>query len=568
MTISKLAQLLQGLVQNVDLTSEELHIGSLKLDDGTEATLSRSELASLKSNEHASGSDNQNVVAGDGLSGGGSGATVNLAVTADVLRDADKGVANGVASLGAGGKIPTSQLPNSVMEYQGSFDPASATFTDAGGNAGDVWLATAAGSYDAGSGSITYAIGDWAVHNGSVFEKSLNSDAVVSVNSQTGVVTLDADDIDDAATTHKFASAAQLEKVDYLTVTQAVDLDALETASHAAMTLHAGDATQQSANLSGQELELVQATDSTDGVMSAEDKAKLDGIEASADVTDAVNVDAAGAVMDADFASDGILVRSGGAGSYSVITDNSSNWDTAYTDRLKWDGGATDLVPATGRSSLELGDSATKDVGTGAGDVAAGDHDHDGTYSPVGHSHTASDVTDFDSAAKTAAVVNSTAGSETDQAASVAAMKTYVGNQIGSADDIVRTMVAGESFAQDVAFAVRMAVNGETVGRVYKCDITAASGAEAHVIGIVNPSAAKSAGDDIDVYMLGEIDSSVDFTASQDEGKPVFIDASGNPTVTAPSTSGHAVSQLGTVSAVGASTSKVMVQSPRLVYVA
>jgi len=34
------------------------------------------------------------------------------------------------------------------------------------------------------------------------------------------------------------------------------------------------------------------------------------------------------------------------------ITNNSSNWNTAYTDRLKWDGGSTSLVAATGRTSL------------------------------------------------------------------------------------------------------------------------------------------------------------------------------------------------------------------------
>ena len=34
------------------------------------------------------------------------------------------------------------------------------------------------------------------------------------------------------------------------------------------------------------------------------------------------------------------------------ITNNSSNWNTAFTDRLKWDGGSTDLVPSTGRTSL------------------------------------------------------------------------------------------------------------------------------------------------------------------------------------------------------------------------
>lgn len=36
-------------------------------------------------------------------------------------------------------------------------------------------------------------------------------------------------------------------------------------------------------------------------------------------------------VVDGDFGSDGILVRSGGPGVYSVITNNSSNWDTAFS---------------------------------------------------------------------------------------------------------------------------------------------------------------------------------------------------------------------------------------------
>jgi len=47
----------------------------------------------------------------------------------------------------------------------------------------------------------------------------------------------------------------------------------------------------------------------------------------------------------------GIAVSTGSTWGASV-TNNSTNWNTAYTDRLKWDGGATDLVAATGRTSL------------------------------------------------------------------------------------------------------------------------------------------------------------------------------------------------------------------------
>jgi hypothetical protein len=40
------------------------------------------------------------------------------------------------------------------------------------------------------------------------------------------------------------------------------------------------------------------------------------------------------------------------AGYAIPTTAKQTEWDTAYTDRLKWDGGATDLVAATGRTSL------------------------------------------------------------------------------------------------------------------------------------------------------------------------------------------------------------------------
>jgi len=58
-------------------------------------------------------------------------------------------------------------------------------------------------------------------------------------------------------------------------------------------------------------------------VLTALDTTKLDGIEAGADITDAANVAAAGAVMDADMAgvTVGHMMRTG-AGAYAVIQDN------------------------------------------------------------------------------------------------------------------------------------------------------------------------------------------------------------------------------------------------------
>ena len=56
-------------------------------------------------------------------------------------------------------------------------------------------------------------------------------------------------------------------------------------------------------------------------------------------------------VISMTYPASGIALSTGSAWG-SSITNNSASWNTAYTDRLKWDGGSTDLVAATGRTSL------------------------------------------------------------------------------------------------------------------------------------------------------------------------------------------------------------------------
>ena len=77
---------------------------------------------------------------------------------------------------------------------------------------------------------------------------TLSSTAPVdSVNGQTGAVVLDADDISDAATTNKFTTAANLTKLGNISVTQAVDLDTMESdiaTNNAKNTYPSADATK------------------------------------------------------------------------------------------------------------------------------------------------------------------------------------------------------------------------------------------------------------------------------------------------------------------------------------
>lgn len=76
--------------------------------------------------------------------------------------------------------------------------------------------------------------------------------AVDSVNGETGVVVLTTDDISDAAQTNKWATAGEKTKLGHMSVTQAVDLDAIETASHAAVTVT--DSAEINFTLTGQDL--------------------------------------------------------------------------------------------------------------------------------------------------------------------------------------------------------------------------------------------------------------------------------------------------------------------------
>ena len=159
-----------------------------------------------------------------------------------------------------------------VFELQGNW--SAATNTPALANTDTsvdnfLYYVNAAGSVDFGAGSITFAVGDWVYNVNGAWEKADNNDDVLSVNGQTGTVVLDADDISDAATTNKFATSAQLAKVDFLTVTQAVDLDDIETKANGALQTTGGTMSGNIA-MGGNEVTGLPASPSATGAASKE----------------------------------------------------------------------------------------------------------------------------------------------------------------------------------------------------------------------------------------------------------------------------------------------------------
>ena len=107
------------------------------------------------------------------------------------------GSANGVATLDSGGKVPVSQIPAlGDLNYQGTWDASTNTPTlvSSSGTKGYYYVVSVAGSTNL-NGITDWAVGDWAVYNGSVWQKIDNTDAVTSVNGYTGTVVLTYTDV-------------------------------------------------------------------------------------------------------------------------------------------------------------------------------------------------------------------------------------------------------------------------------------------------------------------------------------------------------------------------------------
>jgi len=137
------------------------------------------------------------------LASGGTGATTASgargALGLGTAAQLNAGIAGGVATLDGGGTVPTSQLPAAVLgaiKYQGTWDANanSPTLASSTGTEGHYYVVSVAGSTNL-NGITDWKIGDWAIFNGTAWQKIDNTDAVTSVNGYTGTVVLTYTDV-------------------------------------------------------------------------------------------------------------------------------------------------------------------------------------------------------------------------------------------------------------------------------------------------------------------------------------------------------------------------------------
>lgn len=96
---------------------------------------------------------------------------ISNTVSTTTIPLSQKGANSGVAELDSSGQVPISQLPNTIMELKGSWAASTNTPTlaDGTGNVGDLYIASDAGTVDFGGGDITFAANDEVYYDGAVW---------------------------------------------------------------------------------------------------------------------------------------------------------------------------------------------------------------------------------------------------------------------------------------------------------------------------------------------------------------------------------------------------------------
>lgn len=240
---------------------------------------------------------------------------------------ANKGIANGYASLNGSGQIPSAQLPSYVDDVLEFANLAAFPVT---GEASKIYIAIDTNFTYRWSGSVYLNIG------GSGFTGTTDNIIEGSVNLY-------------YTDSRARAAISVTQNLSYNSTTGLItgpDLSGYLTVSSASSTYQPLDA----------DLTAIAALAGTSGFLK-KTAANTWSLDTSTYLTSAVtsvglSVPTGLTVSGSPITSSGTLTVSLTAGYAIPTTASQTNWDTAYTDRNKWDGGSTGLTASTGRTSL------------------------------------------------------------------------------------------------------------------------------------------------------------------------------------------------------------------------
>lgn len=231
----------------------------------------------------------------------------------------------------------------SGLSYQGTWNAStnSPTLASSTGTNGYYYIVSTSGSTNL-DGITDWVVGDWLLFNGTVWQKIDQSNLVTSVNGQTGAVSLTTSNISEG--TNLYYTDARVRSA----------LSAGTGISYNSSTgVVTNSAPDQTVALTGSGTVSISGTYPNFTITGAD---QYQGTVTSVAMTVPTGLSVSGTPI----TSSGTLAVTFATG-YSIPTNTSqANWDTAYTDRLKWDGGSTGLDAETGRTSLGLGTIATQ----------------------------------------------------------------------------------------------------------------------------------------------------------------------------------------------------------------
>jgi hypothetical protein len=246
------------------------------------------------------------------------------------------------------------------LSYQGTWNASTNTPTLASstGTSNYYYVVSVSGSTDL-NGITDWVTGDWAIYNGTAWQKIDQTNLVTSVAGRTGAVSLSTSDISGLGTiaTQNANSVAITGGTATLTSLTTPTVQATNSAG-LALKNSAGTTQMSMGGGGGDNISINVSTN-------------LNGTNAQIDISPTgtghvhMKPSGTGAIEIAPTNVGTIDNMTIGATTAKAITGttitattyaggNVANWDTAYTDRNKWDGGATGLVAATGRTSLGL----------------------------------------------------------------------------------------------------------------------------------------------------------------------------------------------------------------------